>query len=361
MKRFVPILLALFFIISMDIHSKELDNLFDLNHAPKFRNGPLNTRVASIWQGISLTFRAHSAQNLEKGEIFTGFQFLVSNFYAEQLYTVPSKYEISSDVETFLYIFEFEYGITDWFSAGIEFEIKHHHSGIMDPYIQSFHRTFKTPNGGREFAPNNRLLFEVKDSFSGKKLISFTDTVFSISDILLKTKFEIFYTENKEFGIGVILGLKLPTGSPSLMTGTGSVDFGAGLLVDIAPFDWWIFYINAYYIVTGDFKGPNGFVLPLANKLQFFISSEFLLSDRTSFIIAFNTFNSPWSQLTVITYYISDPNKVPQRISGQGYQMFIGFKYRISKKTTFQFFVMEDNDPWTTSDITFSFAMYFHL
>ncbi len=360
MYRFMKKLLFILFILFITnfTFARELDDIFNIDHQPKYRNGPLITRVASVWQGVNLTFQAHSAQTLQKGEFFTGFQFQLANFYSEEIHTADDKYVIRTDVETYLYSFEFEYGLFNWLTIGVELEFKHHHPGIMDAYIQSFHRTFRAPNGGREYAPDDTINFEIIDKSSGSKVMSINSGVFGIGDILLKARFNFFNIKNKAFCAGAILAFKLPTGNPNIMTGTGGFDFGGGILIDFALWNWWIFYINVFYIFNSDFKGPNNFNVELADQLQIFITSEFLISDKTSLILAFNTFNSAWDSLTV-----KSPTgaTVPQRISGRGIQAFIGFKYRLSREMTFQFFLMEEFEPWTTSDITFSFAMYFNI
>ncbi len=349
MKRLLYFFPVLLFWFSTPVFTQELQDLFVLDTRYENRNGPLQTEVAAIWHLTNLYFQASGAGTLQKGEISVQFQWTLGNFFHEDMTTADHRYTIRTDVETYLYTFDFQYGITHWLTAGIRIPIIQHWSGIMDPYIQSFHRTFRSPNGGREYYEDNQINVYLFDNDTNDYKINIRSSSAGIGDVVLKTQFKIFQTENKVFGLGAVLALKLPTGNAGKLRGSGSLDFGGGVLVEFALFRWWIFYVNFFYSFNGNYKGDNGFNMKLVNRWQFTGASEWIISNKSSLIFQYTTFNSAWANLRIY------------RVSGIGIQAFLGFKYRISKNFTFQFYIMEDFEPWTTSDIVFNFGFHFKI
>jgi hypothetical protein len=349
MKTKLFVLLIVVILLPSGLFSAELDDLFLKDTSFERRNGPLKTSVGAIWQMATLYFQTESSSTLPKGVLNIGFQLNLNNFFQQKQYTADGRYEIETDVETTVYSLEVNYGLLSWLTLGLRTQINHHGSGIMDPYIESFHRTVRSPNGGRETYPTNSISVFMYDTSTGKYVVNIRNSRPGIGDTVLKTHMRIFRTENKMFGIGAKLALKIPTGKSTSLMGSGSFDFGAGILLDFAPFRWVVLYFNTYYTLNGDYKGLDNVKIPLSDRWQVSGAVEFIITGKSSLIFQGTWFKSPWQSIYL------------DRINGTGIQGYAGFKYRISRNFTFQFYIMEDFNPWTTSDITFSFGFYFYM
>jgi len=340
-----------FFNICGSLEAQELQDLFIRDTRYDNRNGPLITKTTAVWQMLNLNFQAIESTVPPKGTFRIGIQWTLGNFFVPKDITSDRRYILETDTETYTYNFDIMYSITDWYTVGVELMLVHHGSGFMDPYIQSFHKTTSSPNGGREYYHDNSFSIFLIDRLTNTYIINVRSKTFGFGDTVLKNRFHIFHTKEREFGIGAVFAIKFPTGDSEKMRGSGNFDFGFGIPVEIAPFRWWIIYVNAFYIINLPFIGGVGrnFTIDLANRWQVVVSSEFIVSRFSSLILQINLFNSPWNKINY------------DRISGMGVEIYLGFKYRISKNITFQFFIAEELDPWAVSDITFNFSLYFTI
>jgi hypothetical protein len=99
-----------------------------------------------------------------------------------------------------------------------------HSGGFLDGIIEGFHHFFGLPNGGRESAPRNRLLYDY--SSNNNNGVNLSDSTSGLGDIRLTGAMQL-YREGDEAPSAVALraSLKLPTGNSHRLLGSGGTDF----------------------------------------------------------------------------------------------------------------------------------------
>jgi hypothetical protein len=146
--------------------------------------------------------------------------------------------------ETMRYALAWQYGVFPGFDAGIEVPLLYASGGILDPVIQIWHKAFGLPDGGREYAPNNRYLFQyVRD---GQVVLNQTQGAVDLGDVELNAGWQLF--DN----VALRGMVKLPTGSVSKLTGGNP---GGALWLDYDPFAGsrrWFGFLSAGASMNGN-------------------------------------------------------------------------------------------------------------
>jgi Protein of unknown function (DUF3187) len=95
--------------------------------------------------------------------------------------------------------------------------------GFLDSFVESFHRTFGFPNGGRPLAPRNRLL--IRYQHNGRDILNVSGRASGPGDIRLTGAHQL-QTAAGTNGEDVVLraSLKLPTGNSDHLLGSGGTD-----------------------------------------------------------------------------------------------------------------------------------------
>jgi hypothetical protein len=131
---------------------------------------------------------------------------------------------LTLDGETYRFSLRARYGIARRFEAGIEIPYVVYGGGFLDGFIQDFHHFFGLPNGGREQAPQNRLLYRYRTA--GTDGIDIQDSTSGLGDIRLTGGMQLFRQDGAEpLSVALRGSLKLPTGSSRRLLGSGGVDF----------------------------------------------------------------------------------------------------------------------------------------
>jgi hypothetical protein len=118
--------------------------------------------------------------------------------------------------------YSLRYGVADRWEFGMFVPLLVQGGGILDTTIQDWHRFWGLPTGGRQWAPNNRYLYEyVRD---GQTILAVRKGSSSFGDIQLATGYQV--TDH----LAARAMLKLPTGSASNLSGDGAA--GVALWLD---------------------------------------------------------------------------------------------------------------------------------
>ena len=142
----------------------------------------------------------------------------ISNFVEDR----RSNLAAVSDGETFIGSLRYARGFGD-FEIGIDLPYVRHSGGFLDSIIVDWHDFFGLPQGGREGAPDDRLLFQLEERNASIRLDS-PSKGFGDAKIHLARAIDI--------GEGATAGrltIKLPTGELDALTGTGGVDVSASI------------------------------------------------------------------------------------------------------------------------------------
>jgi hypothetical protein len=142
--------------------------------------------------------------------------------------------------------YNLRYGVAPRWEVGMFVPLLAQGGGILDPVIQDWHRFWGLPNGGRQYAPSNRYLYEyVRD---GQTVLDVRHSSTSLGDIQLTTGYEV--TDH----LAARAMFKLPTGSASNLSGNGAA--GGALWLDGGlplnhSFRWLTLYASIGYSFNG--------------------------------------------------------------------------------------------------------------
>jgi hypothetical protein len=115
-------------------------------------------------------------------------------------------------------------GITQRFEAGVEVPFLSYRGGAFDGLIENYHRTLGFPDGGRDQYVRN--LSEFALTLGGKTF--FTDRtpdLYQLGDVSLLGRFQVCRSPRRDLALSA--AVKLPTGDPDHLGGSGGTDFGA--------------------------------------------------------------------------------------------------------------------------------------
>ena len=146
-------------------------------------------------------------------------------------YTTDNKAResILLDGESTRFTLHGRYGLGHQLEVGVEIPYLVTGGGFLDNFIENYHHTFGFPNGGRELAPQNRLLYHYEKD--GRTLLHVNQSGAGLGDMRLTGGWQL-YSGEKETSQGITLraSLKLPTGDSDGLRGSGSTDLALWLI-----------------------------------------------------------------------------------------------------------------------------------
>lgn len=114
-------------------------------------------------------------------------------------------------------------GITQRIEAGVEVPFLSYRGGSFDGFIEGYHRALGLASGGRELYVRDlteiALTLEGDSYFSGQ-----TPSLYQLGDISLFGRFQI--VRSASLDVALSAGVKLPTGDPGRLGGSGDTDYG---------------------------------------------------------------------------------------------------------------------------------------
>jgi hypothetical protein len=128
---------------------------------------------------------------------------------------------LTLDGESYRFTLAARYGVTNGIECGIDVPVVAYGGGFLDGFIEDFHHFFGFPNGGREQAPRDRLLYQY--TTDGQDLLNIQNSSAGIGDIRINAAMQLFRTDDA--AVALRASLKLPTGESSKLLGSGNTDF----------------------------------------------------------------------------------------------------------------------------------------
>ncbi len=147
--------------------------------------------------------------------------------------------KITLDGESYRWTMSARYGISDRFEAGIDIPYLLYGGGVLDGFIDGWHTSFNMPQGGRDFAPRNRLNYSyIKD---GVRKLDMNRAGSGIGDITLNGGMKLYDAADSGFHDNLALraAIKMPSGESSSLRGSGSTDFALSLCGGMNNFTEW--------------------------------------------------------------------------------------------------------------------------
>jgi len=115
------------------------------------------------------------------------------------------------------------FGIARGFEAGVAIPYLIEGGGFLDSFIIDYHNTFGFPQGGRNQAPRNRLLYQYQKD--GQEFLKINQSSQGIGDLQFMGGFQLYESPTKPSrAIALRTSLKLPTGDSNQLHGSGSTD-----------------------------------------------------------------------------------------------------------------------------------------
>lgn len=130
------------------------------------------------------------------------------------------------DGETLRAVVAASWGAADGLELGIEIPVLSHGAGFMDSAIDWYHERFHFPDGGRPAFRRDR--YHAGYAGDGERFL-ITDGSSGLGDVVLSARAVLGRDRHAEPWLSGSIALKLPTGDPDRLLGSGSADAGARL------------------------------------------------------------------------------------------------------------------------------------
>ncbi|HVO66612.1 MAG TPA: DUF3187 family protein [Syntrophales bacterium] len=249
------------------------------------------------------------------------------------------------DGETARFTLNGRYGLIGGIECGIEIPYIIHGGGFLDSFIINYHDLFGFPQGGRDQAPRNRLLYlYARDGVEKMRIDSSSS---GIGDISLFAGFQI-YQDGKEYPNTVALrtSLKLPTGDSGQLHGSGSTDL-------------------AIWLTAGsDHKLASGHWTIFGNAGVLVMTDGQVIEEQQRNLVGFGSVGAGWSPLSWIAFKVQLDAHTPfykdsqlRELNTDAVQLLIGGTLSLSRQTTLDIGVSEDLIVNTSPDVVFHFDL----
>jgi hypothetical protein len=259
-------------------------------------------------------------------------------------YTVNenSREQIILDGETTRFTVAARYGLFPRMEVGVKIPYISYNGGFLDGFIESYHGAFGFPNGGRDQAPKNRLLYRYRRD--GVEKIRSDSSGAGIGDLQLTTAFPIYEETNQ--GMTLNAALKLPTGDSDQLRGSGSTDLSLWL----------------HERIGGEFASGNWASFGSAGIL--FMTEGNVLPDQQKRWVGFGSLGIGWAPLNWLSFKAQADAHTPffsdsdlKEIAADAVQLIVGGTISFSERTALDIGVSEDLIVNTSPDVAFYFTL----
>jgi len=154
-----------------------------------------------------------------KGEWMTSLRLELAN---NSITARSSTEEITIDGESYIADINLRYGYSSMAELSMDIPLVYHSEGFLDQVIKSWHNLWGMSNNRRDVFPNNQLNYQYMRN--GNTLIDIDTGTGGIGDVVLGVKFNNEKLRSGTTSIAYRFDLKLPTGDPGKLTGSGAAD-----------------------------------------------------------------------------------------------------------------------------------------
>ncbi len=162
---------------------------------------------------------------LSPGRTELGLNSVLSSNYTKN---DNAREAIILDGETTRFTLLVRHGLTPRFEVGVKIPYIIQSGGFLDGSIESYHSAFGFPQGGRDQAPRNRLLYSYRRDGVDRVLVDATGS--GVGDLALTGAWQLYQSGgNEKEALALYISLKLPTGDSDQLQGSGSTDIAVWL------------------------------------------------------------------------------------------------------------------------------------
>ncbi len=253
--------------------------------------------------------------------------------------------KIAIDGETYRTTVAVRYGIAQDFEIGVEVPYIAQGGGFLDAFIENYHDAFGFSQGDRRQGPRNRLLFRYQRD--GADRIHVDGSGSGVGDVRLTGAYQLYRNSNDNpAAVALRAGLKLPTGDPDRLHGSGSTDLAL-----------WLAAGKAYRTGWGHWS-----IFGAAGVLG--MTDGNVLEDQQRNLAEFGTIGVGWRpfdrfalkmQFDAHTPFFRDSDLA--ELGDGSVQLVIGGTFAVSERTTIDIGIGEDIVIKTSPDVVFHLAV----
>ena len=248
------------------------------------------------------------------------------------------------DGESARFSLDARYGINRDWELGVVIPYVIQSGGFLDGFIENYHDAFGFPQGGRDQAPRNRLLYRyVKD---GQERLKVSDSGSGLGDISLTGGWQVWGGKNQPSAAALRASLKLPTGSSSQLHGSGSWD------------------LSLWMVGSHDWKGTYGQLTLFGAAGLMGMTGGDVLESQQRKGVGFGGLGVGWSPARWIAFKIQANGHTPfykdselRELSMSSIQLTMGGTLAFSDRVSLDLGVTEDVIVKTSPDVVFHLAL----
>ena len=289
---------------------------------------PLASRNQFPVSLLFVSLAPDKASSLANGRTALEIRFDYSNIISGQDFENES---VFLDLEYLRTEVELNHGLPKRMELGVSIPFYIYYGGFLDPFVGGFHNLFGLPNFLRGQTENGQTRYELTTN-GGTPFLG-DESLTAVGDMTVHFKKTLF--EKDLYAVAVRSDLKLPTGNPETLSGSGATDLGIGAAFDRIT-DRWAFYTNANFHVLGQ---PDAF--RVKNFFSFMVGFDYRFKPRLTAHLQFDHAR-PFveTELTILK---------------KG-QLALGLRWRYSDRFVYEWRFVEDLSDVST-DFTFAFQL----
>lgn len=245
------------------------------------------------------------------------------------------------DGETYRWTLSVRKRITAGAEIGLELPVLLHGGGFLDGFIDGWHDAFGMPSGDREKADRGILTYRYERR--GRTLVNLTRSTGGIGDLRITGAWSLF--EDDRRALSLHSSIKIPTGDPNRLTGSGSVDGTVSLAASTAA-ETGLGTVSAFGSVgaLGMTKGD-------------------VIGDRQKSVVGFGTLGTGWSPVDALCFTLQLNGNTGffrsslYQLADPSAQLVIGGTIAVDPSTHIDVGVVEDIAVATSPDVVFHLAL----
>jgi hypothetical protein len=196
-------------------------NISGLSHASEIE--PFHTRNQNPFIQIYGLPVAEAGFIAQPGELQLTWFADVSNSFSGT--TLPGE-SIWIDGETSRFTMLLRYGLSEKLEAGVDISMIRHSGGFTDGVISNFHNLFGFSPAGRDLTAHNQISYYYAGN--GTNLVNVNQSTLGMGDIILSGSYQLWRDPDAR-SLALRAGVKLPTGDPGKLHGSGGTDLSLRL------------------------------------------------------------------------------------------------------------------------------------
>lgn len=256
------------------------------NPAYSSARGPIAIRNQRPYNLLFLQFTPESADILPARADRYVFQLDIANNLL--IPAAGSGSKVIEDNETQRLHLDWRHGLGHGTEFAVFLPVVWRNGGVLDDILSFYHRISGLPGNaednpaGRNNLPKYQSILSIVDS-NGKTLLN-RGNAFGLGEVSLTIKHALI-RETRRYALAFRAGIKLPTGNPTLVLGSGGLDAGLSLDARYSVGREVSFYLNLGGVLTGrSRKIPNR----EPGLMQVFAGMEYRPNNRDSYLFQFD-------------------------------------------------------------------------